>query len=79
MIQAALIFFSQDSIINLIGEFVNKLEVTFRAYFWRYEEIFQKDCNMVGWKKVRLILGKFDAVEHEKYANFILPSHPVEI
>ena len=40
--------FSQDSIINLIGEFVYKPnEVTFGTYFWRYEEIFQKVCNMV--------------------------------
>ena len=41
---------------------------------------FQKDC--VTWsdgKKVRSILGKFGAVEHEKYANFILPRHPGEI
>ena len=59
---------------------ITSYKVTFGAYFQKYEEIFQKDC--VTWpdgKKVRLLLGKFGAVEHEKYANFILPRHPVEI
>ena len=60
--------FSQDSVINLIGEFVYKPNkgVTFGAYFWRYEEIFQKAC--VTWsdgKKVRLLLGKFSTMEHK--------------
>ena len=63
--------FSQDSVSNSIGEFVYKPdEVTFKEYFRRYEEIFQKACNIVGWgKKVRLLLGKFGTVEYEKYAN----------
>ena len=74
--------FSQDSVINSIGEFVYKPdeEVTFGKYFRRCEEIFQKDCET--WsdgKKVQLLLGKFSDVEHEKYANFILPRHSREI
>ena len=55
--------------INSIGEFVYKPdeEVTFGAYFRRYAEIFQKDS--VTWsdgKKVRLLMGKFGAVEYKK-------------
>ena len=66
--------FSQDFIINSISEFVYRPDkkVTFRAYFQKYEEIFQKEW--VTWldrKKVWLLLGKFRTVEHEKYANFI--------
>ena len=30
-------------------------------------------------KKVHVLQGKFGAVEHEKYENFILPRHPGEI
>ena len=50
--------FFQNSVINSIGEFVYKPdeEVTFGPYFRRYEEIFQKDCNMVGWKKKSTII-----------------------
>ena len=74
--------FSQDSIINSIGEFIYKpdKEVTFGAYFQRYKEIFQKDC--VTWsdgKIVQLLVCKFGAVEHEKYGNFILLRHLGEI
>ena len=49
--------------------------MTFEAYFRRYESIFEKDCEK--WsdeKKVRHLLGKFGAAEHEKYVDFILPS-----
>ena len=73
--------FSQESVINSVGEFIYKLEeVTFVAYFRRYESIFKKDCK--EWpdqKKVRLLLGKFGDAEHEKYVNFILPWQPGEV
>ena len=38
--------FSQDSVINSIGEFIYSPEedVSFVAHFRRYEEVFQKDC-----------------------------------
>ena len=74
--------FSQDSVVNSIGEFSYKPdeEVTFAAYFRRYEEIFKNDCKTwTDEKKVRLLLGKFGAIEHEKYANYILPKNPGEI
>ena len=37
--------FSQESVINSVGEFIYKREgeVTFQAYFRRYESIFEKD------------------------------------
>ena len=59
--------FSQESVINSVGEFIYKPELTFEEYFRRYESIFEKDCEK--WpneKKVRLLQGKFGAVEHEK-------------
>ena len=67
--------FSQESVINSVGEFIYKpeKEVTIEASFKMYESIFEKDCEK--WpdeKKVRLLQGKFRATEHEKYVNFIL-------
>ena len=37
--------FSQESVINSVDEFIYKPEVTFEAYFRRYEAIFEKDCE----------------------------------
>ena len=54
--------------------------MTFEAYFRRYESIFEKNCE--EWpdeKKVKLLLGKFGAAEHDKYVNFILPRQPDEV
>ena len=34
---------------------------------------------MVQQEKIRLLLGKFEAAEHEKYANFILSMQPGEV
>ena len=74
--------FSQESIINSVGEFIYKKEeeLTFKAYFRRYKSIFEKDCEK--WpdkKKVILLLGKFGVAEHEKCVNFILPRQPGEV
>ena len=67
--------FSQELVINSVGEFIYKPEVTFEACFRRYESIFGKDCGeWLDEKKVRL--GKFGAIEHEKYVNFILLRQP---
>ena len=78
--QGNLNIFSQESAINAVGEFIYKPEVIFKAYFWRNESIFEKDCEEWPDKKhVRLLLGKFGAAEHEKYVNFILPRKPGEM
>ena len=34
---------------------------------------------MAGREKIRLLLGKFEAAEHEKYVNFILQWQPGEV
>ena len=64
--------FSKESVINSVGEFIYKPEeVTFEAYFRRYESIFEN--NFEKWpdeKKVRILLGKFGVADHEKYVNF---------
>ena len=54
--------------------------MTFEAYFRRYESIFEKDLEK--WpdeKKARLLLGKFEAVDVEKYVNFILLRQPSKV
>ena len=67
--------FSQESVINSVGEFIYKPEeVTFEAYLRKYESIFEKRLwKMAGRKKVSLLLGKFQAAEYEKYVNFRQP------
>ena len=37
--------FSLELIINSVDEFIYKPEVTFEAYFRRYESIFENDCE----------------------------------
>ena len=74
--------FSQESVINSVGEFIYKPEeeATLEAYFRRYESIFQKDCEK--WpdeKKVKLLLDKIWVAEHEKYVNPFLPRQPGEV
>ena len=74
--------FLQKSIINSVGEFINKPEgeVTFKAYFRRYDSIFEKDCEKLpDEKKVRLLLGRFGAAEHKKYVNSFLSRQPGEV
>ena len=53
--------FSQDSVINSIGEFKYSSEedVTFAEYFRHYEEIFQKDCaTWTDEKKITSVAWK---------------------
>ena len=73
--------FSQETVINSVGEFIYKQEeVTFDAFFRRCKSIFEKYCEK--WphgKKMRLLLGKFGAAEHIKYVNFILLKHTGEV
>ena len=54
-------------------------EVTFEAYFRRYESNFEKDRKK--WpdeKKVRLLRGKFGAAEHEKREILSCRGSPVK-
>ena len=73
--------FSQDSVINSIGEFrYRPEESTFAAYLGRFVDIFKEDY--LTWPdeiKVQLLLYKFGATEHEKYSNYILPKNPGDI
>ena len=74
--------FTTDAIANSIREFVYNSDVgtTVSAYYRRYEGIFKRDC--LHWndeKKVHLLLRKLSPLEHEKYANFLLPKIPYEI
>ena len=61
--------FSRNFVINSIVEFRYRPEeeVTFAAYFRRYEEFFFKKnvSNGQTREKVRLLLNKFGAIEYE--------------
>ncbi|XP_058827862.1 uncharacterized protein LOC131687785 [Topomyia yanbarensis] len=53
--------------------------VTFAAWYCRYEDLLEKDAARLDDEaKVRLLLRKLGAVEHEWYVSFILPKLPKE-
>ena len=67
--------FSQSSIYNSIDtfEYVPENDKTFEAFYWRYEDIFNVDCEQ--WpskKKIRLLLRKLGTAEHNRFVDFIL-------
>lgn len=71
-----------ESLANSISEFSFNAEsgVTFEAWFSRYQDLFELDCNKLeDGEKVRLLLRKLNTVEHERYVNYILPKKPREI
>ena len=51
--------------------------VTFETWFKRYEDLFNVEFAVRNddWK-VRLLLHRLGPLEHNKYANYILPSQP---
>ena len=55
-------------------------EITFPAYFKRYETIFAKRCQ--SWsdeEKIMLVLQKLGAHENTIYTKYILPNKPEEM
>ncbi|KER19644.1 hypothetical protein T265_11641 [Opisthorchis viverrini] len=72
---------SVDAITASISEFVfdGLSGVTFESWFQKYEDIFRVElANQDDSWKVRLLLRKLGAVEHERYSNFVLPKNPRE-
>ncbi|XP_065083395.1 uncharacterized protein K02A2.6-like [Ochlerotatus camptorhynchus] len=68
-----------DSLANNIKEFRYDPDsnVTFAAWYSRYEDLFAKDANRLdGGAKVRLLMRKLGMSEHERYISFILPKAP---
>ena len=69
--------FSQSSIYNSIDtfEYVLENDKTFEAFYRRYEDIFNVDCEQWPSKKkmVRLLLRKLGTTEHNRFVDFILP------
>ncbi|KHN81901.1 hypothetical protein Tcan_01230, partial [Toxocara canis] len=54
--------------------------VTFEAWCRPYEDIFTVNCAILGdATRVRLLLQKLDAPVYEKYANYILPTAPLDV
>ncbi|CAH8467909.1 unnamed protein product [Dicrocoelium dendriticum] len=70
---------SVDAVMTAITEFVfnEPNGVTFDSWFKKYEDIFRVELAAQddAWK-VRLLLRKLGAVEHERYINFVLPKNP---
>ncbi|XP_053698732.1 uncharacterized protein K02A2.6-like [Sabethes cyaneus] len=68
-----------DSVAANIKEFRYDIEegVTFAAWFSRYDELFAKDAaRLDDATKVRLLVRKLGAAEHERFVSFILPKAP---
>ncbi|CAH8556634.1 unnamed protein product [Dicrocoelium dendriticum] len=70
---------SVDAVTASITEFIfdESNGVTFESWFKKYEDIFRIELEAQddAWK-VRLLLRKLGAVEHERYTNFVLPKNP---
>ncbi|CAH8609833.1 unnamed protein product [Dicrocoelium dendriticum] len=69
---------SVDALTASITEFVfdGLSGVTFDSWFKKYEDIFRVEfADQDDAWKVRLLLRKLGAVEHERYTNFVLPKN----
>uniref|UniRef100_A0AAG5DQM8 Reverse transcriptase domain-containing protein n=1 Tax=Anopheles atroparvus TaxID=41427 RepID=A0AAG5DQM8_ANOAO len=67
-----------DSLCSHLREFKYDAEAgtTFAAWFSRYEDLFEKDASRLSDDaKVRLLMRKLGALEHDRYTNFILPKN----
>lgn len=74
--------FSQNAIWSAIDTFRYAPEenLTFEAYFKRFEDLFKIDCgSWTDQKKVRLLLRKLGASEHSKFLDYILPRKTNEL
>ncbi|XP_055543004.1 uncharacterized protein K02A2.6-like [Wyeomyia smithii] len=68
-----------DSLTSNIKEFRFEADsnVTFAAWYSRYDDLFEKDAAKLDDEaKVRLLLRKLCASEHERYVSYILPKLP---
>lgn len=58
-------------------DFVPESEITFDAWFGRYESLFSEDAvNLSDQAKTRLLLRKLNTRCHQLYTNSILPQTP---
>ncbi|CAH8529728.1 unnamed protein product [Dicrocoelium dendriticum] len=54
--------------------------ITFESWFHKYEDLFRVDLAGASEdKRVRLMLRKLGAAEHEKFMNFILPKKSTDL
>lgn len=71
-----------DKLSQAVNEFVYAPEedVTFEAWFSRYEDLFKVDGAVLKDDcLVRLLVRKLGPAEHIKFCNFILPKSPRDI
>ena len=74
--------FSESTPYNSIEtfEYVPENDKMFEAFYRRYEDIFNVDCEQ--WpskKKVRLLLRKLGTIEHNRFIDFILPKKTTDL
>ncbi|XP_062713307.1 uncharacterized protein K02A2.6-like [Aedes albopictus] len=68
-----------ESLASNIREFVYDPEngLVFDRWYRKYEDLFLKDgAKLDDAAKVRLLLRSLSVLVHDKYVNFVLPSHP---
>ena len=74
--QESNVAFPQSAVLNTINNsiYCPESNQTFATYFRRYEDLYNINCsNRSDQKKVRLLLSKLGAVEHDKFVDYILP------
>ena len=74
--------FSHTAIWSALETFhyVPEEDLTFEAYFRRFGDVFRIDCK--SWSeqmKVRLLLQKLGAAEHNKFVDYIIPKQTSEL
>ena len=74
--------FSQSAICSALETFYYEPnnELTFANYFRRFGDVFRIDCK--AWSdemKVRLLLQKLGAIEHNKFVDYIIPKKTSEL
>ncbi|XP_040175263.1 uncharacterized protein K02A2.6-like [Anopheles arabiensis] len=73
---------TMDALASSISEFryEAELDVTFSAWFSRYDDLFKQDASRLDDAvKVRLLVRKLGTTEHSRYTSFILPRVPRDV
>ncbi|CAH8566258.1 unnamed protein product [Dicrocoelium dendriticum] len=73
---------SPETLTQQISEFHYDADagIAFVSWFHKYGDMFRVDfANLPAEKKIRLMLRKLGAAEHEKFTNFILPKKSTDL
>ena len=74
-------FFPNRNLVSIeTFHYVPEEDLTFEAHFRRFGDVFRIDCK--SWDeqmKVRLLLQKLGAAEHNKFVDYIIPKQTSEL